>query len=54
MKVFPGFVGMIAAIIVVLFTLLPLIIIGGAAYGIYRWKKGKKPVIAQTEQTEKK
>ncbi|MEN6443846.1 MAG: DUF4349 domain-containing protein [Methanoregula sp.] len=44
-----GFIGMIDAIIVTLFTLLPLIIIGGAAYGIYRWKKGKKPVAAPAE-----
>jgi lipoprotein signal peptidase len=37
-----GFFGMIDAIIVILFTLLPLIIIGVVAYGVYRWKKGKK------------
>lgn len=36
-----GFFGMIDFIIVILFSLLPLIIIGGAAYGIYRWRKGK-------------
>jgi len=44
-----GFVGMIDAIIIILFTLLPLIIIGGAAYGVYRWKKGKKPVVAPAD-----
>jgi hypothetical protein len=49
-----GFLGMIDALIVILFTLLPLIIIGGAAYGVYRWKKGKKPVAAPAELTEKK
>ena len=37
-----GFLGMIDAIIIVIFTLLPLIIIGGAGYGIYRWRKSKK------------
>jgi hypothetical protein len=38
-----GFFGMIDGIIVLLFTLLPLIIIGGIGYGIYRWRKeGKK------------
>ncbi len=35
-----GFFGMIDAIIILFFTLLPLIIIGGAVYGIYRWRKG--------------
>ena len=35
-----GFFGMIDAIIILLFTLLPLIIIGAAVYGIYRWRKG--------------
>jgi hypothetical protein len=38
-----GFFGMIDAIIIVLFTLLPLIIIGVAGYGIYRWRKGITP-----------
>ncbi|MFA6362182.1 DUF4349 domain-containing protein [Methanoregula sp.] len=47
-----GFLGMIDALIVILFTLLPLIIIGGAAYGIYRWKKGKKPAAVPTESKE--
>jgi hypothetical protein len=37
-----GFFGMIDAIIIVFFTLLPLIIVGAAGYGIYRWKKGSK------------
>jgi len=48
-----GFIGMIDALIIILFTILPLIIIGGAAYGIYRWKKGKKPaaVPAETKET---
>jgi hypothetical protein len=39
-----GFFGMIDAIIVLLLTFLPLILIGAGAYGIYRYKKGKKPV----------
>jgi len=48
-----GFLGMIDALIIILFTILPLIIIGSAAYGIYRWKKGKKPaaVPAETKET---
>jgi hypothetical protein len=37
-----GFFGMIDAVIIIFFTLLPLIIIGGAGYGIYRWRKGRK------------
>ncbi len=49
-----GFFGMIDFIIIVLFSLLPLIIIGGAAYGIYRWRKGKKPLKVQIESPEKK
>jgi Domain of unknown function (DUF4349) len=43
-----GFFGMIDAIIIVLFTLLPLIILGVAGYGIYRWRKG----ITTPEQKE--
>jgi hypothetical protein len=48
-----GFFGMIDAIVIILFTLLPLIIIGGIGYGIYRWKKVKQ-VVAPSEFTEKK
>jgi hypothetical protein len=48
-----GFFGMIDAIIIIFFTLLPLIIVGGAGYGIYRWKKGSKPE-KQPEVSEKK
>jgi hypothetical protein len=32
---------MIDAIIILFFTLLPLIIPVGIGYGVYRWKKGK-------------
>lgn len=39
-----GFLGMIDALIILIFTIIPLLVIGGAAYGIYRWWKGKKPV----------
>jgi hypothetical protein len=48
-----GFLGMIGALIIIFFSLLPLIIIGGAAYWVYRWKKAKKPEV-QAEQAEKK
>lgn len=37
-----GLVGMIDFLIVALFTLLPLIIIGAAGYGAYRWYQSKK------------
>lgn len=36
-----GFLGMIDALIILFFTLIPLFILGGAVYGVYRWKKGK-------------
>lgn len=49
-----GFLGMIDALIILLFTLLPLIIIGGGIYGIYRWRKGKKPVPVPVETKEAK
>jgi hypothetical protein len=49
-----GFFGMIDAIIIILFTLLPVIILGGIGYGIYRWRKGKQPEKAPTEIPEKK
>jgi len=48
-----GFFGMIDALIIILFTLLPLIILGGAAYGVYRWRKGKTGA-ARPETPEKK
>ena len=47
-----GFFGMIDAIIIILFTLLPLIVVGGAGYGIYQWRKGKK--IAEKPETSDK
>ena len=49
-----GFFGMIYALIVVLLTLLPVIILGVIGYGIYRWRKGKQPGKAPVELTEKK
>jgi hypothetical protein len=48
-----GFFGMIDAIIIILFTLLPLIIVGGAGYAIYRWRKGRKGA-APPELSERK
>jgi hypothetical protein len=37
-----GLVGMIDFLIVALFTLLPVLIIGAAGYGVYRWHMSKK------------
>jgi hypothetical protein len=37
-----GFIGMIDALIIIFFTLLPLVILGGAAYAVYRYRKGRK------------
>jgi hypothetical protein len=48
-----GFFGMIDAIIILLFTLLPLIFVGGAGYAIYRWRKGRKDT-APPDLSEKK
>ena len=47
-----GFFGMIDAIIVFFFTLLPLIVIGGIGYGIYRYRKGKKQGAAPDKPAE--
>jgi hypothetical protein len=47
-----GFFGMIDAVIIIFLTLLPIIIIGGAGYGIYRWRKGKK--VVETSKPEER
>lgn len=49
-----GFFGTVDFIIYILFALLPWIILGAVGYGIYRWRKGKLPVKAPIELTEKK
>jgi hypothetical protein len=49
-----GFFGMIDFIIILLFTLLPLLILGAIGYGIYRWRKGNQQAKAPAELTEKK
>jgi hypothetical protein len=48
-----GFFGMIDAVIIIFLTLLPIIIIGGAGYGIYRWHKAKKGVNLKKEPEKK-
>jgi hypothetical protein len=50
-----GFLGMIDALIIIIITFLPLIIIGGAAYGVYRWRKNKNASVSPAPpQQEKK
>jgi hypothetical protein len=50
-----GFLGMVSFIIVMIFTLLPLAILGAIGYGIYRWRKGSQPAkTAPAEPSEKK
>ena len=49
-----GFFGMVDFIVILFFTLLPVIILGALGYGIYRWRKGKQPLKAPVELTEKK
>jgi hypothetical protein len=49
-----GFFGVIDAIIVLLLSLLPLIIIGGAGYGVYRVWKRNRPGKPAPETIEKK
>ena len=48
-----GFLGMIDALIILVFTLLPLIIIGAIGYGIYHWHKGKKGSAPSTLEEKK-
>jgi len=52
-----GFFGMIDALIILLFTLLPLAIIGGIVYAVWCWRKGKAgkpPAAAPAESGEAK
>jgi hypothetical protein len=47
-----GFLGMIDWIIIFVISVIPLVIIGGAGYGIYRWWEAAKK--SRAEQAEKK
>ena len=49
-----GFFGVIDAIIVFVISILPLIIIGGIAYGGYRYWKRKRPAEPKTGTPEQK
>ncbi|ACL16278.1 DUF4349 domain-containing protein [Methanosphaerula palustris] len=51
-----GFFGMIEWLIIAFLTLLPLFIVGGAVYGVYRWRRSKRgeiPVAPVQEPREK-
>ncbi len=48
-----GFFGMIDALIIIIFTLLPLAILGGAIYAVYRYRKGRNTEV-KPETPEKK
>jgi hypothetical protein len=37
-----GFFGMVDAMIILVFTFLPLLVLGVAGYGVYRWNRGRK------------
>lgn len=49
-----GFFGMIDAIIILFFTLLPLVILGALGWGGYRWYQRRKAVPAAVATDEKK
>jgi hypothetical protein len=49
-----GFLGMIDAIIILFFTLLPVLILGGIGYYAYRWNKARKGPAVPEENMDKK
>jgi hypothetical protein len=49
-----GFLGMIDAIVILFFTLLPLLVLGGIGYGVHRWYKGRKGTPVTEENKDKK
>jgi hypothetical protein len=49
-----GFFGMIDAIIILVFTFLPLLVLGVLGYGVYRWNKGRKAAAPAEIPAEKK
>ena len=49
-----GFLGTIDALIILFFTFLPLIIIGGAAWGVYRWRKNKNAALSPAPPQQEK
>jgi hypothetical protein len=48
-----GFIGMIDALIILLFTLLPLLILGGIGYGVYRHYRKNHPVVPTVTEEKK-
>jgi hypothetical protein len=49
-----GFFGMIDAIIILFFTLLPLAVLGGIAWLVHRWNKGRSAAAAPEEKKDTK
>jgi hypothetical protein len=49
-----GFFGMVDTLIILLFTFLPLLILGAIGYGVYRWNKGRKATAPVEIPAEKK
>jgi hypothetical protein len=50
-----GFLAVTAGLVIILISIIPLVIIGAAIYGIYRWWKGRKSVVQKVpEKKEKK
>ncbi len=48
-----GFIGMVDALIILFFTLLPLAILIGIIYAAYRWNKGRKPATPASPEEKK-
>ena len=51
-----GFLAVTAGLVVILISVIPLIILGAAIYGLYRWWKGRKGLVKKQgeEKGEKK
>jgi hypothetical protein len=49
-----GFLDMIDALIIAILTFLPLILLGVAGFGLYRWKKGRKSAAPLPQEAEKR
>lgn len=49
-----GFLGMVSFLIILFFTVLPVIILAGIGYGVYRWRKGKEPAKPPAAPVENK
>jgi len=48
-----GFLAVTAGLVIILISVVPLIILGAAVYGLYRWWKGRKGQMKLPEEKEK-